>query len=227
MRPQPEAMGVYRLTIPESIQDSLNPKARNGSSSFRTQRPREVCRNNSTVSESDDCSVNSSVFTANSTSTRTTISDCDDSVLMDFASRASSIDDVLFSCAPQVPKRHSTACCTDMAFRREQRKRNFEPPTVDTNNNNNTSSSLAMTLSFRRELDLEDDRVDHSLALWEETPVEHVRPVRNVHPAPHSWHAGDTAASSGSSRNKKKLSKSFFNGLFLGLTSRRSRKSAS
>lgn len=249
-------MGVYKLTIPEVIQESLNPSARNDSSSFKTQwqqpilrdyrnsgapppSPRRPSRASKTSFEhaaapsdqqleklmmSDQDDGNSSdVFTTSSTrNSRDTISD-DDSILMEFASRASSIDDVFFV---QAPKRHSTACCSDMAFRREQRKKLMHvEPTVDEQAGlqlRNTSS-LAMNWSFRRELEAEDEGVDESLALWEETvPGDGIQPVtrsrnvvnNNIHPAPNSWHAGDTA----SSRNyKKKSTSSFFNGLFSGL----------
>lgn len=254
-------MGVYRLTIPEAVQESLNPNARNGSSSFKSQQqqflrdyrnsaypspkpsrylevplitPSKTWLESPELGQFDDGST-SSVFTSGSSRTSHTshATSDDDFLLMDCASRTCSIDDVF---PQQAPKRHSSASYSDMAFRREQRKRLVVvPPSEAMDTQRDTS--LAMTLSFRRELDVEDERVDESLALWEDedTEVDHQtrRKVVNEHPAPHSWHAGDsTASTSGSSRNKKKKKRSstFFNGLFSGLSissSRKFRKSVS
>lgn len=174
-----------------------------------------------TISEDDATSV----FTS-STRTSNTVSD-DDISLADFAVRTTS--------AEFLPARHSTACCTDVALRRELRKKFHTEPTLD-EARNTLSDSFAMGHSFRRELEIED-RVE-SLALWEETEMLSTTSSRDRNISkdmPHSWH-GDTASSM-SSRNKglesifrkpKKASSNFFNGFFSGLpfsAARRSRKS--
>lgn len=211
------------------------------------------------ISEDDELRSNESVFAASTAGTRTsnmisdddssliefasrastrtsnTISD-DDSSLMEFASRTSMSVDVDFTAHPA---RHSTACCSDLAFRRELRKRFHVEPALDENGlRRDSTSSFTLGNSFRRELEKED-RVE-SLALWEETdhrtqPTSTRNVVAAQNAAPHSWHAGDTVASSrNSTRNKgldailRKKKSSFFNGFFSGLSfssSRKSRKS--
>nr|PNR49136.1 hypothetical protein PHYPA_011032 [Physcomitrium patens] len=175
--------------------------------------------NTDAISEDD-----SSVFTA-STRTSNTISD-DDSLVLDFGRASADLGRASIDFAPA---RHSTACCTDLAFRRELRRRfQFEPPLDESTGLRN---SFAMGHSFRRELEKED--CVESLALWEETeaPASRDRVVQKG-TFPHPWH-GDTA-STGSSRNGtleslfRKPKKSFLNGLFSGLnftSTRRSRKS--
>lgn len=221
-------MGVYKLTFPGEASPTVTATskfapfrqssvARRFIPSYANGRVQPVAKASSLESpemermatDEDDVT---SVFTA-STRTSNTISDDDDVSLADFAVRSSS--DFL-------PARHSTACCTDVALRRELRRKFLVEP------------ALAVGHSFRRELlDQEDDRVE-SLALWEESvdpPCD--RSISKDLP----WH-GDIASST-SSRNRgleslfrkprKASSLSFFTGFFSGLpfsTSRgRSRKS--
>ncbi|KAG0580738.1 hypothetical protein KC19_4G195300 [Ceratodon purpureus] len=192
-------------------------------------------RRSGNMTSDDDSTLMEFASRASMRTSNVTISD-DDSSLMEFASRTSTSVDVEFTAQPA---RHSTACCSDLAFRRELRKRlNAEHTVVENGLRRDSTSSFTLGNSFRRELEKED-RVE-SLALWEETD-HRTQPTcnRNVvaahNAAPHSWHAGDTAASSRtSSRNKgldailRKKKSSFFNGFFSGLSfssSRKSRKS--
>lgn len=239
-------MGVYKLTFPGDQKSPTTAKStpfrpsnlgRGFIPSYATARVQPMAKTylespvlehfttvamaTDTISEDDAISI----FTS-STRTSNTVSD-DDISLADFAVRSTSAD--------FAPARHSTACCTDLALRRELRKKFHVEPALD-EAPNTLSDSFAMGHSFRRELEKED-RVE-SLALWEETemPASNFSRDRTItKDMPHSWH-GDTASSM-SSRNKgleaifrkpKKASSSFFNGFFSGLTfstSRRSRKS--
>lgn len=190
-----------------------------------------------TSSEDHSSSIaDASVFTASTRTSRTgTIISGDDSFLLTELSRSN---------ADFTPARHSTACCTDLALRRELRKKFHVEPTVD---EDDQRDNFAMGHSFRRELEKEVSV--ESLALWEETeqlpaaaPLSRGPAAPKVqNKAPHSWHAGDPAALSRlnttySSRNKGLESilrgpkkKSFFNGFFSGLSfssSRKSRKSS-
>jgi hypothetical protein len=214
-------MGVFKLTFPGETSPTVTATskfspfrqssvARRFIPSYATGRVQPVAKATSLESpemaaDEDDAT---SVFTA---STRT--SD-DDVSLADFAVRSTS---------DFVPARHSTACCTDVALRRELRRKFHVEP------------ALAVGHSFRRELlDQEEDRVE-SLALWEESVVD--TPCHRSISKDLPWH-GDIA-SSASSRNRgleslfrkprKASSLSFFTGFFSGLpfsTSRgRSRKS--
>nr|PNR58410.1 hypothetical protein PHYPA_005405 [Physcomitrium patens] len=216
-------MENYKLAFPGAPQQQSTKSGFRGSfmgrrfnNDFRKVQPSktsmespevDIC-NTGTISEDD-----SSVFTA-STRTSNTISD-DDSSLMDFG-RAS---------ADFAPARHSTACCTDLQFRRDLRKRFQVEPALD--EASGLSDSFAVGHSFRRELEKED-RVE-SLALWEETeaPSSQDRTMQK-YLSPHSWH-GDTA-SSASSRNRmlesifRKPRKSFLSSLFSGLTFSTSRR---
>lgn len=227
-------MENYKLAFPGAPQQQSTKSGFRGSfmgrrfnNDFRKVQPSktsmespevDIC-NTGTISEDD-----SSVFTA-STRTSNTISD-DDSLVLDFGRASADLGRASIDFAPA---RHSTACCTDLAFRRELRRRfQFEPPLDESTGLRN---SFAMGHSFRRELEKED--CVESLALWEETeaPASRDRVVQKG-TFPHPWH-GDTA-STGSSRNGtleslfRKPKKSFLNGLFSGLnftSTRRSRKS--
>jgi hypothetical protein len=217
-----KAMGAYKLTFPGSLasQESMtiagfrnafagrrlrNVEYRNAAQQSTASRSLEApeMEHFASISEDDELHSNESVSTASSnaisdddysltdrasTRTRNTVSD-DDALLMEFASRA---DDF----AAQ-PMRHSTACCSDLAFRRELRKRTLPvEPAVDERLDSASSFTLGNS-SFRLELEKED-RVE-SLALWEErdhrTRPSSTRNVAASLAAPHSWHAGDTAAS--------------------------------
>ncbi|KAG0631395.1 hypothetical protein M758_1G250300 [Ceratodon purpureus] len=234
-------MGVYKLTFPGDQRSPttakttpfrpsnlgrgfvpsarVQPLSKTSEESSELEHFTSVAMATDTISEDDTTSI----FTS-STRTSNTISD-DDISLADFAMRSTSAD--------FAPARHSTACCTDLALRRELRKKFHVEPALD-EAPDTLRDSFAMGHSFRRELEKED-RVE-SLALWEETETPASNSSRTItKDMPHSWH-GDTASSM-SSRNKgleaifrkpKKASASFFNGFFSGLTfstSRRSRKS--
>ena len=179
-----------------------------------------------TISEDDATSV----FTS-STRTSNTISDDDGmSRLPDFA--------VCTTSADFIPARHSTACCTDAALRRELWKKFGHAELTLDETPNIFSDSYAMGHSFRRDPDSQD-RVE-SLALWEETEMRCTISSRDRNISKdmlRSSHSDKLASSTSGSntelepifRKPKKASSNFFNGFFSGLpfsAARRSRKSS-
>lgn len=232
-------MAVYKMSFPGSPHKSAaspttksgfrgamfpgrrsNAKVQPTLRSFLESPEPERFSDRGTSSEDDS----SSLFTA-STRTSNTLTSDDDASLRELSLRSgtstTSSNDLL-------PARHSTACCTDLALRRELRKKFHIEPAVDEPAPRN---SFAMGHSFRRELEVED-RVE-SLALWEETEMTTSSRDRVVRKDVNNAF-GDSALSMGSGRKgleplfrKPKKSGSFFNGFFSGLsfsTSRRLRK---
>ena len=146
---------------------------------------------------------------------------------MDAATANGSSSPTMLSSSDFAPARHSTACCTDLALRREIRKKFANQQQHQQQQQEkqsgyslaNSSSTLSLGHSFRREIEAED-RVEN-LQLWEEFD----QPLNGKKAVPHSWHGESHGNHSGKKlENSLRKTKGLVQGFFytLGLSSRRS-----
>ena len=146
---------------------------------------------------------------------------------MDAATANGSSSPMMLSGSDFAPARHSTACCTDLALRREIRKKfanqqqhqQLQQEKQSGYSIANSSSTLSLGHSFRREIEAED-RVEN-LQLWEEFD----QPLNGKKAVPHSWHGESHGNHSGKKlENSLRKTKGLVQGFFqtLGFTSRRS-----
>jgi hypothetical protein len=146
---------------------------------------------------------------------------------MDAATANGSSSPMMLSSSDFAPARHSTACCTDLALRREIRKKfanqqqhqQLQQEKQSGYSLANSSSTLSLGHSFRREIEAED-RVEN-LQLWEEFD----QPLNAKKAVPHSWHGESHGNHSGKKlENSLRKTKGLVQGFFqtLGFSSRRS-----